>query len=703
MDYRQILSQETMFWSRMGWCADYGEPDEQGRRKPIYVEKDWSIAEQEHRAFLNAGCRIHTSNIHNGWIDVDVYDFEAVDQALEAFCSLSPHLLYMPRIRLDAPRAWCEANPGELALTESGRKNASAIGGMFSSTVNYDVYNQMRSGGSGKDGFHLNSFFSEKWIHDATIALKKVIAHIESGPYAGQIVGYHLSFGMCGETCQWGGWANPEFWGDFSSAAANAFYNHCIKTYGSAQAAANAFGMDRLTPENVLPSTGERCVSTKNLADYFRANSERAILYSKFVSEQTTDNICHFAKTAKEIAPDKPVGFFYGYMMSRFPTEIGHVCIQKLLDSPHIDFLSAPKSYYRSGAGEPGGSQTMSMSVAHHKLWLEELDNDTHIAAQYQMPANHPANMAETRAILWREVARCLAWNNQNFWWMDLYGGWFCDDEIMAEIARLIEFNQKMRAQERESVSEILLISDETTLFYQTADECLMGERKPGIVNQIWAELRRCGAPVDEYRLSDLRWLDLSRYRMIVFANAFTIPEDIRQIIEAIPADTLCVWNYAAGIRNPGFGIENVHRLTGMSIAECDPNGACSNGYGAATACPPIQILPQEGIEILERYPSGAIRTARRKNHLLVAAPNLMAADFHKLAAAQGCHMYAEAGCTIYADSRFIGVFAGKSAVSGLSFRREGTYRDLLTNRLYSAKEDITLAAGSAMVLIPQP
>ena len=57
---------------------------------------------------------------------------------------------------------------------------------------------------------------------------------------------------------------------------------------------------------------------------------------------------------------------------------------QILTDCPDVDFLCAPKIYYRCGAGEPGGTQATSMSFARKKIWLDELDNDTHITNHYQ-------------------------------------------------------------------------------------------------------------------------------------------------------------------------------------------------------------------------------------------------------------------------------------------------------------------------------
>lgn len=698
MDCFKVLASEPMFWSRVGMSVNEHQRDEQGRL--TFLEPDWSGHLEEHRRFLEAGCRIHTTLLHNGWIDIDTYDYSAVDQTLEAICGLSPEVLYLPRINVNPPQPWYVENPLEVSVTADGPRDAEHIRKLYSEVMTHQDFASLRTCSKAFHGVHLHSFSSEKWVQDATAMLKRLIAYLESGKYSRQIIGYQVAFGMCGETCQWGAWQGPEQWGDFSLVNGKAFYEECLKMYGSPKKIAEAFGMGCVTPENIVPLPQLRLTEDNDLQSYFRVGNERSVRYSQFISRQCADRICHFAKVVKEVAPSKPVGAFYGYLMGKYPNERGHHAIDRLLDSPVVDFLSAPKTYYRSGAGEGGGSQSSSMSIARKKIWLDELDNDTHIAVSYQEKENHPANFEETKTILWREVARNLAWNDQNFWWMDLYGGWFLDDEIMAEIRKLIQFNQTVRTKEHHSISEILLVWDEKSLAYYSGDPTSMGCRTPGVVSEISAELRLCGAPVDECRLMDLKEIDLSPYKMIVFANAFVVDEELRGILAALPDTTLCIWNYAAGVRNPDYDLFNVKALTGIAVDRYEQDQSYSNGYGAVGNCPPIHILPEAEVEILERYPDGAIKTARKGNSLLAASPDLRAKDFHRLAKLQGCHMLTGAGCAVYADNRFVGVFPGKEAVDGLHFPQAGCYRDLISGMEFEKDNDISLNAKSAMVFL---
>ena len=48
------------------------------------------------------------------------------------------------------------------------------------------------------------SFSSQKWLHDAGIALEKFIDHLETGKYGDRIMGYHIAYGTSGECVLWG-------------------------------------------------------------------------------------------------------------------------------------------------------------------------------------------------------------------------------------------------------------------------------------------------------------------------------------------------------------------------------------------------------------------------------------------------------------------------------------------------------------------
>lgn len=56
--------------------------------------------------------------------------------------------------------------------------------------------------------------------------------------------------------------------------------------------------------------------------------------------------------------------------------------------------------------------------------------------------------------------------------------------------------------------------------------------------------------------------------------------------------------------------------------------------------------------------------------------------------------------CTVYGDSRFVGIFP-KYAVT-FKFPLAGTYRDALSGKVYSQGDDISIAEKGAAVLVKE-
>ena len=42
----------------------------------------------------------------------------------------------------------------------------------------------------------MQSFSSEKWLHDAGEALRRLIRHIENGKYGKNVIAYHIAYGQ---------------------------------------------------------------------------------------------------------------------------------------------------------------------------------------------------------------------------------------------------------------------------------------------------------------------------------------------------------------------------------------------------------------------------------------------------------------------------------------------------------------------------
>ena len=205
-----------------------------------------------------------------------------------------------------------------------------------------------------------------------------------------------------------------------------------------------------------------------------------------------------------------------------------------------------------------------------------------------------------------------------------------------------------------------------------------------GLLYNLQSELRLIGAPVDTLRLSDLYNADLSQYKMIVFANTFKIDGKLRSVLRENAKGKTYIWNYAAGILNPDFSIDNIKELTGFDIKEfehcykTEEIGYNLSQYNYKTVkefeldFPLIEILVQDNVEILSKYPDGKILCAQTVKYggksILCTLPSMLMRDFRNIAIQAGCKMYTPENCTVYADNRVIGIFPKEDVEFTLNF-----------------------------------
>src|SRR5690606_31947090 len=92
------------------------------------------------------------------------------------------------------------------------------------------------------------------------------------------------------------------------------------------------------------------------------------------------NHILYFSRIVKETSGNSLLtGAFYGYHYFVSDPRRGHGSLAKLLDAPHLDYLSSPNDYRRV-AGEDWAPMAAIKSIQlHGKLWLAENDTRTSI------------------------------------------------------------------------------------------------------------------------------------------------------------------------------------------------------------------------------------------------------------------------------------------------------------------------------------
>ena len=705
-----LLKKCPVFWSRLGFCYDPPLKNEKGL--PLVFTEDLSRYGKYHHDFGEVGVHIHTCILHAGWMGVDEYDYSLTDRVLDEIFLSDPDGYYIPRIKVNVPVDWCYENPEEVFVYPEGPRTAEEIRALVGTErhdyIGYEAPNGYYMAGDFVDPrpnvgglVARQSFASKKWLDDASVALARVIDRLEKGKYADRILGYHIGYGSSGECVMWG--RVSAHYGDYGICFRRAFYAWGLEKYGSREALASAWCQPCEDWESLcLPTPDERYGVKGNVDGFFRGNERQRIAVDMdiFHSKINSDAIEHFGKVVKAHAPEKLYGAFYGYFLHvNDAAYAGHLAIDRLLDSPNIDFIAAPKSYYRTQAGDPGGALSATMSINRKKLWLDELDNRTHLAGGLSKGWESEERKWEsdgflsTRTVFWREVAKNLA-DGSGFWWMDLGGGWFDDPDVMAEFSRLTKAASRVQEKPKASASDILVLVDEESLYHMNVSEHF----RLGFMEDFLCELRMTGTLSDVYRLADLDKLDLSRYKLIIFAYTFKMTKKQRELVKEIGKDKILMFNYAAGaISEEGVSLNNTQDVTGVMLAQTE-----KTEYDFPT----LKIAGGEK-EVLFRDEEGAPRVVRTADGTIVnTKPYLKAEELRTVTDLAGCHAYAPVGNIVYGDARFIAVFTGKEEglTAPVQMQEKGSYTELLSGKQYTDTAALThpLAPKSASFFLKE-
>ena len=686
-----ILKEEPVFWSRLGFC--YDPPMKNAEGKPLVFTENLEVYGNEHRDFNKAGVKIHTCIVHSGWVGVDEYDYSLTDRVLDEVFRDNPDIYFIPRVKLNVPVDWCKENPEDVFVYYGGPETAEGVkelvGTLKQDYIGYEAPNGYYMAGDYVDTrpnvgglIARQSFTSEKWLKDAKVVLEKFIDRLENSKYKDRILGYHIAYGASGECVLWGRASNR--YGDYGISSKRAFYEWGIKKYGSKEKLEEAWCQKISTPESILlPTPAERYDVIDSIEGFFRKDNRIATDFDYFISDVNAYDIEYFGRIVKEKAPDKLAGAFYGYIIHvDNPAYTGHLAFEKLLNSPYIDFFAAPKSYYRNSAGEPGGVLAPTRSVNRKKIWVDELDNRTHLARNVEKEWTS-LNIDTTRTVFWRELSKNIS-DDSGFWWMDLGGGWFDSPDIMETFGEMIAANKEVRRTEHKSQSDVLVLIDEECIAHMNISSHL----RFGFMEDFLCELHMSGVLSDVYRLKDLEALDLTNYKLIIFAYTFAISERERAIINNLPSDKTLMFNYAAGvISDSGVSLDNNFALTGVKISPL-----ASDKYNF-----PEAKVTDSSAEVFIKDDDGNARVVLKKRanggqNVVNTKAYLSRHEIREIANLAGCHGYLPSGSTLYGDNRFIGVFPSEAVEAELTLKEKGSYINFQTKERFENVDKIPLS-----------
>lgn len=673
-----ILRRNPVFWSRLGFCYDPPMLDENGN--PLVFNSDFTYQLKIHDDFSDAGVRIHTCILHNGWIGVDKFDYSLCDRVLEAIFSSGKCDYFIPRIKLNVPVEWCKENPTEVCVYEDGPRTADEIRNLvgtlkhdylgYDSKVGYYNANGWQDPRPNVGGVISNqSFSSKKWLEDAGEALKRLISRLEKSKYADKILAYHICFGASGESMPWGRGSGK--FGDYGISNTQNFKEWAIKKYGTENRMYAAWG----NPSGeIIPPSYLREKSRNNSSDFYKdENLDRwSIDYDEFMSEVNVAANSYFAKIVKENTDDKPVGTFYGYILYMNRTAYaGHLGFEKMLDDPYIDFFAAPKRYSRSSPGEPGGVMAPAVTINRSKLWLDECDNRTHLAVG---DANNNATCPEeTCTVQLRETCKNISYGS-GLWYMDLGGGWFDDEGVMNNISKLVSSFTRISERKHQTTAEIIVVIDEKSVMLT----------HPSVITKMdnfISNLQLCGAPIDIIYSFDVGKADFSYAKSVLLITPLLLNESfVRDLKNRMRNDASLI-------------------IVGKSKYSC--------GYDLVDSgnaeYPEFYIKAKENMRFVIKNMNNEIICASGSNkEYLISTYDVSTSELRSILADAGVGFYAPEECTVYADNRMISFFAREDLEFIPDVLQSGVFENFITGEKYSPGTLLKLEKKRGLAFIKQ-
>jgi len=591
-------------------------------------------------------------------------DMELVTRQIRGALAVNPDAAIAIRLHVNAPAWWNAANPDEITRYADGPVADIPMRGLHRLLEN-DLERTPRA-----------SMASLKWRAEAGDKLREFCERLAPTPEGQRVYSIHPCSGVYHE---WHYWGFIEHDPDTGIRMTEFFRQWLTEKYKSDAAlqAAWASPMVRLSTAAV-PGVAERRAISDGL---FRDPTKERQVSDYFECQHLTvaDSIIHFCRTAKE-SWNRPLvtGVFYGYFFVLFgrPQTGGHLALQKVLESPWVDYLSAPLAYGKpfrdvGGSGQPRGLPE-SMRL-HGKLLLDEMDQEPPSFGKEGKAKD--ALLGDSVATLRRNLAQAHS-QGHGLWFYD-FGpgraskGWWDEGTLMKEVANMRALFGRYYDKPYVPQADVALVYD-TDSFYHTA---AYGDQDPVIgpqlVNLLPIHAYRSGAAIDIFHLGDLGRAQWGRYKCVVFANCFLLTPAQKDVIRRNVArdGRHIVWLVAPGY-NDGAKLDPamIRDVTGMTIARHElaapPQatiilpGVSAKLQVAKTFSPFFTVNDPAATSLGTLDGSGATVFARKRQpghtSWFSSLPPLDDALLGHIFQQSGAHMYAPPGDVIHAGGGIV-------------------------------------------------
>lgn len=593
-------------------------------------------------------------NTRGLWRGPGEIDSSVIEKSLRDIVDADPQAMIFPRVFCDSPTWWDMAHPQE---TNGG----GPLGGQA-----------LRQ-----------SFSSVPWRNDTAAAIKKIVRFVSSSKYADHVIGYMPTAGDTEELAKGC---------DATVCAQGRLREWLFERYGKDEKAITRFFGKNLEAISI-PSAAQR--STGDCGNFLDPKKSRLVIdFRQFHSDELVESILAFCKAVKEESGGRLItGTFYGY--TKLWPDTGHLALRRLLDSKDVDFVTT--------AGGTSATETDSVLKA-GKLFYSEIDARTSLSQwisktrpdidpqgiynekRWFGPPTIPESLQQLKTIFAKNLV-----NGWASWWFDLWGGWYDDEAFLDMFARMQAVGDESIRLPRESVAQIAVVLDENAYRYVPYGVAQRGGKFAWIAAQ-YGGVAGIGAPHDYYLLDDLKDVDLSRYRMIVFLNAFALSENQQRVIRdrCMSDNRVLVWMYAPGLIRDELSVDNVSSLLGMKV-RMEPTHRNARivvklpgsevAYDGAELSPFFYVA--EGADqAIGRTSDNRVVVAEKRmsncRHLFVAMPPMPWKPLQHYAKAAGVHIYSETGGAIFANESYLAISAWSAGKRTIRLPKKAALQEVL-------------------------
>ncbi len=473
------------------------------------------------------------------WLGPDHFDFWELDKQLGQFKKANPDSKMILMLASDGARWWNRLHPNAV-------------------------------GTDAKLG--IPDYLSPEWQKDFRDALRQMIAHIQSGPYADMVIGYELFNGRS---------MDCNFEVNDSTPAAISRYRDFLKAkYKTESALKKAWNDSSASFGSAKPEAllNDQHPSDKNdtMSLLVVPKSRPAYMDSKAFREHVFQQIIiNFGKVVKEATHDRALvgartGDFTGNLWSwtRGFEENDTNPIDELVDSRYFDFFDVQEPYVgRNAIGVEGSGAPIIPPLGLAKTnKLVVIQNDVRTHTGPDMGFGATKNMAETISTQRRVFVNSMVLGMYPYLWQMSYS--YDMPELIAEYRMQDDIFMCSLYADRRSGAEIALVFDKGFQKYFGYDPLKDAPaRSFPLFDYIRQTVARAGAPYDMIFLDQLP--KAKPYKVYLFLNTVGLNARQRAMIKKVVRrdGRVGLFAWADGLIDGDMSAANMSDLTGIQIA----------------------------------------------------------------------------------------------------------------------------------------